>query len=155
MDKNIQSNQKKYAELAVKVGLNLQPGQKLILQALKYGGVPIQTAPMIRELARIAYQAGAPLVDVLWRDDDLNVIRYKYAPKDSFEVFPAWQSQGILEVIENGGAMLSISAFDPDYLEGQDPDLIDQQQRTIRKYWSPISTHIGQNTMNWTVLSIP
>jgi aminopeptidase len=155
MDKNFQTNLKKYSNLAVNIGLNLQPGQKLIIQALKYGGVPIQAAPVIRELAASAYQAGAPLVDVLWRDDDLNLIRFKHAPRDSFEEFPAWQADGILKVIENGGAMLSISAFDPDLMEGQDPDLLSKQQTTIRKYWKPISNHIGKNTMNWTVLSIP
>jgi len=155
MDTNFQTNLKKYADLAVNVGLNLQPGQKLILQALKYGGVPIQTAPLIREIVTSAYQAGSPLVDVLWRDDDINLIRFEHAPRDSFEEFPAWQSKGILEVVENGGAMLSISAFDPDLMGGQDPELLNQQQTAIRKYWKPISTHIGKNTMNWTVLSIP
>ena len=155
MDKNFQTNLKKYADLAIKVGLNLQPGQKLILQALKYGGVPIQTAPLVRELTVSAYQAGARLVDVLWRDDALKLIRFEHAPRDSFEEFPAWQAQVILEVIENGGAMLSISSFDPDLMEGQDPDLLDLQQKAIQKHRKPIITHAGKNTMNWTVLSIP
>ena len=48
MDNTFQSNLKKYAELAVNVGLNLQPGQKLILHHIRNGGVPIQTAPLIR-----------------------------------------------------------------------------------------------------------
>ena len=155
MDNTFQSNLKIYAELAIQVGLNLQPGQKLILQAMKYGGVPIQTAPLVRELAEDAYKAGATLVDVLWRDDDLNLIRFEHAPRDSFEEFPGWQSQAILEVIENGGAMLSISAIDPDLMAGQDSDLLVLQQRAIRKYWRPVSEHIGKNSMNWTVLSIP
>ena len=155
MDKNFQANLRKYADLAIKVGLNLQPGQQLILQALKYGGVPIQTAPLVRELTAIAYQAGARLVDVLWRDDELKLIRFEHAPRDSFEEFPAWQSQGILEVIENGGAMLSISSFDPDLMAGQDPDLLALEQKAIRKHRKPILTHIGKNTVNWTVLSIP
>ena len=155
MMKDFQSNLKKYADLAIKVGLNLQPGQRLIMQALKDGGVPFTAAPLVRELAASAYKAGAPLVDVLWRDDDLKLIRYAHAPRDSFEEFPAWQSAGILDVIENGGAMLSLSSADPDLMKGQDINLMDLEQRAIRKYWSPISAHIGQNTMNWTVLSIP
>lgn len=155
MINDFDANIKKYADLAIRVGLNLQPGQKLIMQALKYGGVPIQVAPLVRELAASAYQAGSPLVDVLWRDDDLRLIRYAHAPRDSFEEFPAWQSAAILEVIESGGAMLSLSAFDPDLLEGQDPDLMDTEQKAIRKHWKPISEHIGKNSMNWTVLSIP
>ena len=146
---------KTYAEIAVKVGLNLQPGQRLILQALKYGGVPLESAPLVREITSAAYQIGSPLVDVLWRDDELDLIRYREAPRDSFEEFPSWQAAGILEVIENGGAMLSISSFDPDLLSEQDPELIAARQKSIRKHWKPISQHIGRNTMNWTVLSIP
>ena len=155
MVKDFQSNLKKYAELAIKVGLNLQPGQKLIMHSLRNGGVPIQTAPLIRELAVNAYKAGSPLVDVQWRDDDLTLARFEHAPRDSFEEFPTWQSQGILDVVEDGGAMLTISAIDPDLMEGQDPDLLDQKQRVFLKSWSPISAHIGKNTMNWTLLSIP
>jgi aminopeptidase len=102
MDKKFQENLKKYAELTIKVGLNLQPGQKLIIQSLRSGGVPIQTAPLIRELAASAYQAGAPLVEVLWRDDELKLIRYKYAPKDSFDEYPSWHADAILNVIESG-----------------------------------------------------
>jgi aminopeptidase len=155
MDKDFQDKLKIYADLAIQVGLNLQPGQKLILQSLRYGGVPIQVAPLVRELAASAYRAGASLVDVEWRDDELRLIRFRHAPRDSFEEFPAWQAAGILEVIEGGGAMLSISASDPDLLEGQDPELVDLQERVMRKYWKPISDHIGKNTVNWSVLSIP
>lgn len=155
MDKKFQANLKKYADLVIKVGLNLQPGQKLVIQALKDGGVPIQTVPLVRELAASAYQAGAPLVDVLWRDDDLRLIRFAYAPRDSFEEFPAWQSSGILDVIENGGAMLSIYSNNPDLLTGQNSELMDLEQQAIQKYWKPISDHIGKNTMNWTVLTVP
>jgi aminopeptidase len=155
MDKNFQANLKKYADLAINVGLNLQPGQPLVMQALKDGGVPIQAAPLVRELAASAYKAGASLVDVLWRDDDLRLIRFAHAPRDSFDEFPVWQSEGILNVIENGGAMLSLSSADPDLMDGQDLELLDKEQRAYRKYSSPISAHIGKNTMNWTVLSIP
>ena len=155
MDDNFQSNLKKYAELVVKVGLNLQPGQKLIMHHLRNGGVPFQTAPLIRELTVNAYKAGSPLVDVQWRDDDLILARFEHAPRDSFGEYPAWQAQGILDVIEEGGAMLSISAIDPDLMEGQDPDLLDQRQRAFLDSWKPISAHIGKNTMNWNLISIP
>lgn len=155
MDKDFLSNLKKYADLTIKVGLNLQPGQKLILQHLRDGGVPIQTAPLIRLLTASAYQAGARLVDIQWRDDDLIFSRFKYAPRDSFEEYPAYQSQGILDVIDEGGAMLTISAIDPDLMDGQDSELLDQRQRIFMEHWKPISAHIGKNTMNWTVITIP
>ncbi|MGB2962475.1 MAG: aminopeptidase [Anaerolineales bacterium] len=155
MDHEFQTNLKKYAEIAIKVGLNIQPGQKLILQAIKRGGVSLQTAPVVRELAAAAYQAGAKLVDVLWKDETIRLLQFELAPRDSFHEYPAWQAQGVLDVIEDGGAVLTISAFDPSLLEGQDSELIAQQQGAIQKLTKPISDHVGKNTMNWTVLSIP
>ena len=155
MDNNFQSNLKKYADLVIKVGLNLQPGQKLIMQHLRNDGVPIQAAPLIRLVADSAYQAGARLVDVQWRDDEITLSRFKHAPKDSFEEFPTWQAKGILDVVEDGGALLTVSSIDPDLMEGQDPELVDQRQRAFLKHWKPISAHIGKNAMNWSLFSIP
>ena len=62
---NVQIFEKKlaaYAEVAVRVGLNLQPGQRLIIDA------SIEAAPMVRRITSEAYRAGAELVDVLWND---------------------------------------------------------------------------------------
>lgn len=155
MDSNFQTNMKKYAELAIKVGLNLQPGQKLIVQHLRNGGVPIQTAPLIRELVDSAYRAGSPYVEVQWRDDDLLFSRLEHAPRDSFGDFPVYQAQGILDVIDSGGAMFTVSAIDPDLLAGQDPAILDQMQRAFLDAWKPVSAHIGKNSMNWSLFSIP
>lgn len=155
MDSNFQTNLKKYADLVIKVGLNLQPGQKLIMQHLRNDGVPIQAAALIRLVAESAYQAGARLVDVQWRDDEITLSRFKYAPRDSFEEFPAWQAKGILDVVEDGGALLTVSSIDPDLMEGQDPKLLDQRQRVFLEHWKPISAHIGKNSVNWTLFSIP
>src|SRR5512141_1906876 len=49
-----------YADLAVKVGLNLQPGQRLlVIGPLANGGVSLEAAPLVREIAASAYRAGA------------------------------------------------------------------------------------------------
>lgn len=154
-DANFQAHLKKYAELAVKVGLNLQPGQKLIIQHFRDGGVPIQIAPFIRELATSAYKAGSPLVDVQWRDEDILLSRMKYAPKDSFSEAATYKTEGILEVIKNGGAMFTISALDPDRMTGQDPQVLNQMHRAILDAWRPVSALLGKNKMNWTLLCAP
>ncbi len=155
MDSDFQSNLRKYAELAVKVGLNLQPGQKLIIQHFRDGGVPIQIAPFIRELAGSAYRVGSPLVDVQWRDEEVYFSRMQYAPQDSISETALYLIQGILDVIENGGAMFTISAINPDRMAGQDPQVLDRMQRGILDAWKPVSTLLGKNAMNWTLLCAP
>ena len=49
-----------YARLAVRVGVNLQPGQRLAINAL------VEHAPLVRVIARESYEAGASYVDVLY-----------------------------------------------------------------------------------------
>ena len=52
----------RYAQLVVQVGLNLQPGQILGINAL------VEHAPFARAITRAAYAAGARYVDVLYTD---------------------------------------------------------------------------------------
>jgi len=75
----------KYAELIVKVGLNLQPGQRLFIVASS-----LDVAPLVRQVVKSAYQNESRLVSVLWLDEQLNKIRHQNAPRDSFEEFATW-----------------------------------------------------------------
>ena len=63
-----------YGELAVRVGLNLRAGQRLlIIGPLASGGVALDAAPLVREIAASAYRAGSPLVEAVWGDEPLQV----------------------------------------------------------------------------------
>ena len=70
-----------YSDLVVKVGLNLRAGQRLIIIGpLANGGASLEAAPLIRRIAVSAYRAGAPLVEVLWGDEELLLLRFQHAP---------------------------------------------------------------------------
>jgi aminopeptidase len=107
-----------YAEMAVKIGVGLQAGQRLMVRA------PIESAPLVRLIVASAYKAGARLVDVLWTDDTIILARFNYAPRDSFEEYPTWQADALAQMANAGDAVLSIYATDPDLLKDQDPDLV-------------------------------
>ncbi len=147
MDKT--ENLKKFAQVAIKVGLNLQPGQKLIIRA------PIETIDFVRELARTAYQAGARLVDVQWLDEELRLIRHKYAPRDSFEEISKWPIQALLEAARAGDAVLRVHSENPDLLKDQDAELVSLEQKIMDKHMEPFRSFIGQNKFNWTIVSAP
>lgn len=142
-------NLKKFAQVAIKVGLNLQPGQKLIIRA------PIETIDLVRELTRTAYQAGASLVDVQLLDEKLRLIRHKYAPRDSFEEISKWPIQALLEAARAGDAVLRVHAENPDLLKDQDKELVSQEQKVTDKHMEPFRSLIGQNKFNWTIISAP
>ena len=79
----------KYAELVIRVGLNLQQGQRLLIKGpVNKMGAPLVTAPLVREVVKAAYKAEAKLVDVMWHDDEIELIRFEHAPKDSQGEYP-------------------------------------------------------------------
>ncbi|MGE5140707.1 MAG: aminopeptidase [Rudaea sp.] len=139
----------KYASVAVNVGLNVQPGQRLLITA------PIETAELVRIVAAHAYQRGARLVSVLWRDQALDLVRYTHAPRDSFDEFPMWYAEARLDAARNGDASLSIAAENPDLLKGQDQELIARADKASAQALSPFLAEVTRNTMNWSVISVP
>jgi aminopeptidase len=144
----------RYGELTVKVGLNLQPGQRLmIIGPLANGGVSLEAAPLVRHVTAAAYRAGAPLVEALWGDEALVLTRLAEAPRDSFGEFSAWFPKGLVEHVEAGHAMLSIYANDPDLLKGQTPDLVTTIQLATATSVRPFRELISRNYTNWAVIA--
>ena len=145
-----QEKLQKYADLVVQVGLNIQPGQNLIIRK-----APLESAPLVRAIAASAYKAGARLVNVQWQDGELILNRFKYAPRDSFEDVPKWQIEAMKEHIAGGGAMLSIHADDPDLLSEQDHELVSTMMQAFQKAFLPVSGMIMKDAINWLVISYP
>ena len=86
---------RKYADLTIRVGLNLLPGQRLaIIGPLANGGVSLDAAPLVRCLTETAYRAGASYVEAIWGDEALQLVRFSHAPRDSFEATSRWLGTG-------------------------------------------------------------
>jgi aminopeptidase len=140
---------RKYAELAIRKGVNLQSGQRLIVSA------PLAAAPLVREVTASAYQAGCRLVEVMWHDEGVTLMRYRHAPRDSFEEYPVWQSAGLLEEAKAGAAFLHILGTDPDLLAEQDPQLVSTALRTGQMHNRELSELRRRNGTNWSIISMP
>src|SRR4051812_10107486 len=118
-----------YAELAVKVALNVQPGQRLlIIGPLANGGAALGAAPGIREITECAYDVGAEFVEAIYGDEAMQLIRFTRAPRNSFGEYSAWLPQALVQHVEGGNAVLSVYANDPDLLKHQMPELVSTVQ---------------------------
>jgi aminopeptidase len=143
-----------YAELAVKVALNVQPGQRvLIIGPLAVGGASLEAAPLARSVAAAAYKAGSPLVETIWGDEAMQLIRFKYAPRDSFGNYSAWLPRTLSDHVQAGHAVLSISANDPDLLQREPPELVSVVQQATARDMRPFREHISRNQTNWAVIA--
>ncbi|MHA1932190.1 MAG: aminopeptidase [Promethearchaeota archaeon] len=157
MSSEFENNLKKYAEVIVKVGLNLQPGQRLLIgapSAARYG-IPLELAPLIRMIVKKAYQVGAKLVDVLWDDDKIRLIRYQNAPKDTFEEYPKWRADAGYHIAKEADAMLIFPILNPDLLSEQDPDLILATRKTSLNYNKPSNDLRRKGMVNWSAVAAP
>jgi aminopeptidase len=113
-----------YAQVLLKVGLGLKPGQKVLLQA------PLEALELSRALVRTAYQEGSRLVVSFLNDSLATRLRYEFAPRDSFEETTAWLDQAVLQALRDEDyAFLRITGQDPEYLAGIDPQLIARAQQ--------------------------
>jgi aminopeptidase len=150
-----EKNLEKYADVIVKVGLNLQSGQTLLIGApTSYNdGAPLESAPLIRLIVKKAYQLGCKLVEVMWADEELRLLRFQNAPKDSFKEYPKWRLDVEYNICKDGNADLYILGANPDLLNQQDSYLISEFQSAYYEYNKPVSELIGKNAMNWTVIS--
>jgi len=145
---------KTYGDLAVKVGLNLRAGQRLlIIGPLASGGVSLEAAPLVRQIAIAGYEAGASLVETIWGDEALQMARFKHAPRDSFGEFSTWLPKALFEHAEAGQAIVSVYANDPDQLKDEPPELVSAVSQAVSKSVRPFRELISRNQTNWTVVA--
>src|SRR5262245_9726720 len=143
-----------YAELAVKVALNVQPGQRvMIIGPLANGGASLDAAPLAREIAAAAYRAGSPLVETLYGDEAQQSLRFKHAPRESFSTFSSWLPRALSEHVRAGHAVLSISANDPDLLHAEPADLVSSLLQATARDMRPFREQISRNDTNWAVVA--
>jgi len=139
----------RYAALAIEVGVNVQPGQTLVITA------SLDAAPFVRQAVRKAYAAGARMVHVEWNDDEVTRIRYDMAPADSFKEYPMWRAKGFEEMAANGAAFLSLTSSDPDLLRGVDPQRIADARKAAGLALQNYRNYIMADKVSWSVLAVP
>ncbi|GAB4268026.1 MAG: aminopeptidase [Pararhodobacter sp.] len=137
------------AEVAVRVGLNLQPGQELILTA------PVTALPLVRGIAEHAYRAGAALVTPILSDDQVTLARYRHGTETAFDSAAGWLFDGMAEAYDRGAARLAVSGGDPMLLSGEDPDKVARANKAMALAYTPARERITRFATNWTIVAWP
>ncbi len=139
----------KLAEVAIKIGLQLQEGQDLVLTA------PIAALPLVRLLTKHAYMAGAGLVTTFYADEECTLARYAHAPDVSFDRASGWLYEGMAKAFENGAARLAIAGDNPMLLSSQDPAKVARANRANSMAYKPALEKIANFEINWNIISYP
>ena len=114
----------RYAELLIKKGVALRPGQELVVQA------PVECADFARRVVKCAYEQRAGHVTVIWNDDVVTRLEYENVGLPYFEHTPSWKVEQLNsldgEETDAGGNMPSTNDFAGSSDGGDDKSLLMQ-----------------------------
>ncbi|SDP41295.1 aminopeptidase T. Metallo peptidase. MEROPS family M29 [Phyllobacterium sp. YR620] len=137
------------AEVSVKIGLQLQPGQDLLITA------PLAAVPLVRRITEHAYNAGAGLVTALYNDEETTLMRYRNAPDDSFDRSAGWLYEGMAKAFSENTARLAVAGDNPMLLSAEDPEKVARANRAQSRAYQPALEKIAGFDINWNIVSYP
>ncbi len=137
------------AEVAVKVGLGLRPGQDLLLTA------PAVALPLVRRIAVHAYKAGAGLVTPILSDEEMTLARYRHGHDDSFDRAAGWLYEGMAKAFSENTARLAIVGDNPMLLSGEDPSKVARASKANSMAYQPALEKIVNFDTNWNIIAYP
>lgn len=135
------------AEVAVKSGLGLAPGQELVMTA------SVDALPLARRITEHAYKAGASLVTTLFTDEESTLARYRFGAEASFDTAAGWLYEGMAAAYKSGAARLAITGGNPGLLSQQDPEKVSRANRAMSKAYRPALELITRHDINWTIVA--
>jgi aminopeptidase len=135
------------AAVAVRVGLGLGEGQELVMTA------SLDALPLARRITEQAYRAGASLVTTLYSDDEATLMRYHFAPDQSFDQAAKWLYDGMGAAFKSGAARLAIAGGNPALLSDEDAAKVGRANRAVSQAYRPALELITRHAINWTIVA--
>jgi aminopeptidase len=138
----------RYAELAVRVGVNLQPGQRLEIGCL------VEHAPLARAISGAAWKAGASYVDVDYRDQHVKRDLIEHGAEQELTRTPGWMLARLEELAEDKGAFIQITGNpEPELFAGLDGGRIGRTR--MLKLADLTGRLINDALFSWSIVSFP
>jgi aminopeptidase len=136
-----------YADLIVRVGSNVQPGQTVLVSAL------VEHHPLVRAIAESAYGAGAGYVDAGYLDMHVRKSFVRHAPEEQLSATTPW-ALARAQALVDGAAIISIAGEpEPDLLADVDQGRLGRA-RAIEAAKLQLQA-INERRTNWTIAAYP
>jgi aminopeptidase len=136
----------RYAELCVRVGANVRPGQELFIQSAP------GHAALTRAIARQGYRAGAAYVNVLYLDNHVRHAMIELGPEEALTYAPEWRKAWV----DSGGGNAFIQTAgdpEPDLMADLDGDRVGRA--LAQELTEIIQRQLRENSVNWCIVAAP
>lgn len=138
-----------FAELAIKVGANMQKGQEVVIRC------DVKCKDFAHLIAQKAYELGAKKVIMEYGDEDLQRIKMLNESTEALSEIPNFTVERWNYYIEHKCCLVSVSAGNPSIFAGCDPEKLATYQRAFSKARSAFRNATMSNYLRWTIVSVP
>lgn len=145
---------RKYADLAVKAGVNLQSGQHLVIGFGRRQVYP-EHIEFARHLIAAGYDAGAKFVQVDWGDEWWLRETVKRGSLETYAARAKWQAEFVEHLAKEGAAFIAIPASDPDLFQGVDGARVREASRSVMQAFEDLDNRRMRDEYRWTLISAP
>ncbi|TDM16680.1 aminopeptidase [Macrococcoides canis] len=140
---------KQYATLLVKVGMNVQPEQRVYIRAT------VDAKDFVHLVVEAAYEAGASDVKVNYTDDKLAQLNFKYRNQESFESVPQYLVDERMDYANDYAAQLALISSSPENLKDADPKKVSANMKAYGRAFKDYMKMMQSDQFSWTVAAYP
>ncbi|KMO49508.1 peptidase, partial [Lacticaseibacillus rhamnosus] len=143
---NFNESLKKYAELAVDIGVAVKPGDTVYVQ------ISVDQAQLAHLIVAAAYQRGAAEVQVQWFDDVLKRLDMANMADERLFNIPAFVKGQFDYWVDHQAKRITVVSSDPDNLAGIDSNRIAKYQEAFAKAYKRLMEAISSMSISWTII---
>ncbi|MDU4601401.1 MAG: aminopeptidase, partial [Staphylococcus warneri] len=148
---NYQDKLRQYAQLLVRVGMNVQDKQPVFIRS------SVEALELTHLVVEEAYIAGASDVRVEYADPRLKLLKFEHESLDHFENndVKSYDVEARMDFVKRGAANLAILTEDPDLLSGIDASKLKAYQLQYSKAYKGYMEASQKNQFPWVVAAFP
>ncbi|HDR8688780.1 TPA: aminopeptidase [Staphylococcus aureus] len=148
---NYKEKLQQYAELLVKVGMNVQPKQPVFIRS------SVETLELTHLIVEEAYHCGASDVRVVYSDPTLKRLKFENESVEHFanHEIKSYDVEARMDYVKRGAANLALISEDPDLMDGIDSQKLQAFQQQNARAFKGYMESVQKNQFPWVVVAFP
>gem|GEM_PF-99980 len=146
---NFEEKLDKFAEVIIKIGANVQKGQKVWINCTT------DSLPLVYKVTEKAYKAGASNVNVKLADDKLRRMHAEYQSTEEYSTIPKWTVDEMNDYLDNNVVFIHILSSSPELFSGIDAEKLGAYAKNRGEALKYYRSRVMNDINSWTIVSYP
>ena len=147
---SVEKQKARYAQLLIKIGVNLQVGQSLLITS------EVAHREFVRHVVAAAYEAGARFVITDYQDVPTDKMRYLHGRPENLDYLPGYVITRSEEIVRDKWARLALVGEEfPNFLDDVDPALMRRAAAARAQALKTYAAAQMADVFPWCVAAVP